>query len=92
MEQIVKIKSQKRKWDTLDKVFLVTSLVLLIVNVFFIFNIVEVHNGVSTLVLSATMLVLGFVTFNKQSNKIGYMYFVFAIIFLIASIIAFIYK
>lgn len=84
------MKLQKRKWDTLDKVLFVTSVILLILNILFTFNLIQVHNGVSTLVLSATMLVLGFVTFKKQSNKIGYMYFVVAIFLLIASIITFI--
>ncbi|WP_436855624.1 DUF3953 domain-containing protein [Staphylococcus caeli] len=84
------MKLQKRKWDTLDKVLFVTSVILLILNILFTFNLIQVHNGVSTLVLSATMLVLGFVTFKKQSNKIGYMYFVAAIFLLIASIITFI--
>ncbi|SCT00364.1 DUF3953 domain-containing protein [Staphylococcus caeli] len=90
MRRVFQMKSQRRKLDLIDKILLVISLILLILNLLFIFNLVQVHNGVSTLVLSATMLVLGFVTFKKQSNKIGYMYFVVAIFLLIVSLITFI--
>lgn len=84
------MKAQKRKLDTIDKFLLVITLILIILNVCFIFNIVQIHNGISTLVLSVSMLVLGCVTFKKQSKKIGYMYFAIALGTLITGIIGFI--
>lgn len=84
------MKQVERRLDKFDKIALVISVILFIVNEVFMFNIISVHRGVSSLVLALSMIVLYYVIVKKQSKKLGYLYLICAILFLISGIMAFI--
>lgn len=84
------MKQVERRLDKFDKIALVISVILFIVNGVFMFNIISVHRGGSSLVLALSMIVLYYVIVKKQSKKLGYLYLICAILFLISGIMAFI--
>ena len=84
------MKQVERRLDKFDKIALVISVILFIVNWVFMFNIISVHRGVSSLVLALSMIVLYYVIVKKQSKKLGHLYLICAILFLISGIMAFI--
>lgn len=84
------MKQVERRLDKFDKIALVISVILFIVNGVFMFNIISAHRGVSSLVLALSMIVLYYVIVKKQSKKLGYLYLICAILFLISGIMAFI--
>lgn len=84
------MKQGERRLDKFDKIALVISVILFIVNGVFMFNIISVYRGVSSLVLALSMIVLYYVIVKKQSKKLGYLYLICAILFLISGIMAFI--
>ena len=84
------MKQVERRLDKFDKIALVISVILFIVNGVFMFNIISVQRGFSSLVLALSMIVLYYIIVKKQSKKLGYLYLICAILFLISGIMAFI--
>lgn len=84
------MKQVERRLDKFDKIALVISVILFIVNGVFMFNIISVNRGVSSLVLALSMIVIYYIIVKKQSKKLGYLYLICAILFLISGIMAFI--
>lgn len=84
------MKRIEKKLDVTDKLALAISLMLFIVNFLLMFDIIHVHRGVSALVLSLTIALLGYFIFKNQSKRLGYIYLICAILLFISGIITFI--
>ncbi|PHK49394.1 hypothetical protein BTJ66_08750 [Staphylococcus edaphicus] len=78
---------QKRTLNNFEKLLLVISLILFVINLLIVFNVIYVQKCISSILLFFIMFILSYTYFKKQNKLAGYIFIVIAFEFLITFLI-----